>query len=446
MSVENPMSNAMPLLGTRLRLALWAIVLLAAVVFIHSARATEAARAWQIYLVNYLFWSGLAVSGVVLVAIWRATNSVWGAKLRGPALATFGFVPLALLGFLPLVIGREHIFPWIHHPKPNRAVWLEPTFLFTRDFLSLLLLYGLCGVYVCFLLRPAAGVAWSGKARGLRGRLVRGWRGAEAESSRADRVLRRLTPPLLVLYALVLSLVAFDLVMSLDPHFVSTLFGGYYFVTNLYMGLALLALLVGIWLGRDPKLQQVITSEELHQLGKLLFGFSMLYGMVFWSQYLVIWYGNLLEEISFLVRRQHEQPWAPLSYTMIFLSLILPFAILLSRPVKKNRRTLAGVGGLILVGMWLERYLLVVPSLWPAGGRSGSSTALLPSLGAASTAGVAVAKSALDRASALPLGLLELAVTAGFTAAFLLSYNAFARAFPITLGLPALQREQGQGD
>ena len=90
----------------------------------------------------------------------------------------------------------------------------------------------------------------------------------------------------------------------------------------------------------------------------------MLHGMVFWSQYLVMWYGNLLEEIPFLILRQSTAPWRPVSYTMLFVSLLVPFCILLSRPVKKNPRTLAAVGLLILLGMWLERFVLVVPSLW----------------------------------------------------------------------------------
>jgi hypothetical protein len=331
--------------------------------------------------------------------MWRATNSAWGRRLTAAALATSGFLPVALIAFLPLIAGRAHILPWLRHPKPNRAAWLEPTFFFTRNFLSLLLLYGLAAVYAYLLLR--------------RGKLPAGVGGTQKGTEWSDRLLRRLTPVLLILYALVLSLVGFDLVMSLDARFVSTLFGGYYFVTNLYAGIAFLAVLLGLWVSRRPELSEVITAEESHQLGKLLFGFSMLYGMVFWSQYLVIWYGNLLEEIPFVILRQSQQPWAPVSFTMIFLSLVVPFCILLSAAVKKNPRTLAGVGGMVLVGMWLERYVLVVPSLWHAAPEHASEAS----------------------APALPLGGMELAITAGFAAAMLLCCDAFSRKFPITLGL-----------
>ncbi len=395
-----------PLWSRWARLVLWGLLLLGGAAFLLGASGAQPGRAWQIYLVNYLFWSGLAVTGVVMAAMWQVTNSVWGRRLTGAALVTSGFLPVALLAFLPLIAGREHILPWLGHPKANRAVWLEPTFFFTRNFLSLALLYALAAVYAYYLLQPA-------KTRA-------GSQSTEAENARAERVLRRLAPVLLILYALVLSLVGFDLVMSLDVHFASTLFGVYYFVTNLYSGLALLAVLMGVWLARQPRLAEVITSEDLHRLGKLIFGFCMLYGMVFWSQYLVIWYGNLLEEIPFVIHRQHEQPWAPVSYTMILLSLVGPFCILLSAAVKKNPRTLAAVGGLILVGMWLERYVLVVPSLWPAAGEQASGSS----------------------AHALPLGGMELAVSAGFAAAMLLCCDAFARAFPITLGAVPLE---GQG-
>ncbi len=427
-----PVGKGSPDLWSRnARLLLWALVLMGIGAFLLAITSAQAARAWQIYLVNYLYWSGLAATGAVMVAIWRATNSQWGLRMNGVALGTLGFMPVALLAFLPLVAGRTHLFfPWLGHPKPNRATWLEPGFLFTRSFLALLLLYAFSAVYAYFALRPAAGRAWAAGSseRGLRAWMIRGWCGDDAERARADRALRWMTPALLIVYALVLSLVAFDLVMPLDPQMASTLFGGYYFVTALYGGWALVAVLLGLWLTRDPQLREAITADDRHQLGKLIFGFCMLYGMVFWSQYLVMWYGNLLEEIPFLILRQFTAPWQPVSYTMLFVSLLVPFCILLSRPVKKNPGTLAAVGLLILVGMWLERFVLVVPSLWHPP---------VYDMNFVGSTGAAVLAAGQGAQPSLPVGLLELAVTAGFAAAFLLCYGAFTRVFPVTLGVSA---------
>jgi len=413
-----------PLLTRNARLALWALVALGAAAFFFASPA----RAWQIYLVNWLFWSGLAVVGVVIAAIWRVTNAQWSRPLRGIALATVGFVPAAFVLFLPLAAAKRYIFPWMGHTPPHRAVWMEPNFVLWRNFVALLVFYAAAAVYAYFLLRPHLGAANLPADASLAGRLrafvTRNWQGFDAEQARAERILRRMTTPLLILYTLVMSLVAFDLVMPVDPRFASTLFGGYYFVTILYTGWALIAVLVALWLKREPRLAALITSDELHQLGKLVFGFCMLYGMVFWSQYLVWWYGNLLEEIPYVMLRQNTMPWSPISYGMALITLPLPFAILLSVAVKKNPRTLAAVCGLIVAGMWLERWVLVVPSLWTFAQGAGGEVAH-----------AAVAEPAAAPVS-LPLGPVELLITLGFAAAFLLSYAAFARAFPITLGIP----------
>lgn len=425
-----------PLLRPRARMVCWALVALGVLSVALALARGESQRVWQVYLVNWLFWSGLAVTGVVLAAIWRATNSQWGARLLDVALATFGFAPVALLTFLPLAAAGVHIFPWMEHPVPHRAGWLEPGFVLARNGLAYAALLVLSGVYVYFLLRPAAGEAGAGRSR-LRAWLVRDFAGREAEHARAEYILRRLTPLLLVAFCLVFSLVAFDLVMPLDPHFYSTLFGGYFFVTALYAGIALLSVLLVWWLACVPALQDRFTAEVRHSLGKLTFGFAMLYGLVFWSQYLVFWYGNLPEEIPYVILRQNTFPWKPLSYAMLFLVLLVPFAVLISAEVKKKPRAMAFLGVLILLGMWLERYLLVVPSLWGGGthmldaaGGTGNSVAAsaseaVPAFHLADAAREAVVSHPLP----LPLGWVEIGITLAFAAAYLLSYAGFAHRF-----------------
>jgi hypothetical protein len=435
-----PALEATVLLRPRAQWVCWMLIALGVLVFGLALARSEAQRVWQVYLVNWLFWSGLAVTGVVLVAIWRATNSQWGARLLGVALATFGFAPVALLTFLPLAAAGAHIFPWIEHPVPHRAGWLKPGFVLARNGLAFTVLLVLCGVYVYFLLRPAAGEVGAGRSWS-RAWLVRGFAGRTAEQARAESILRRLTPVLLVLYGLVFSLVAFDLVMPLDPHFYSTLFGGYFFVTALYAGIALLSVLLAWWLVCAPSLRDWFTTEVRHPLGKLTFGFAMLYGLVFWSQYLVFWYGNLPEEIPYVILRQNVLPWKPLAYAVLFLVLLVPFAVLISAEVKKKPRAMAFLGSLILLGIWLERYLLVVPSLW--GGGTHRLEAAVGGTGDLASAASGVVHAADGTATAhaaavsypvpLPLGGVEIGITLAFAAAFLLSYAAFAHHFPLTL-------------
>ena len=391
--------------------ALTALVLVGAGAFLAGIAGGSALRAWQIYLVNYLFWSGVAVGGVVLAAIWHVTNSVWGKAFQGVAVAGAGFFPASLVLFVPLILAGGALFPWVNGPPGHRDWWLNPKFVFTRDSLSLLALFVLAAAFVYFRVRPVVGGRWE-KTHGRAAdrpqapapRLCRGWQGLAAEQLRSERMLWRLAPVLFIVYALVFTLLAFDLVQALDPHWYSTLFGGYFFFGSIYAGLAWLAV-VSVFLFRSGAPRGLLAPVFLHPLGKLLFGFAMFHGMLFYSQYLPIWYANLPEETEFVIVRSHEGWWPVFSWAFLLASLLLPFCILLSRAVKEHPRSLFGVSVLVLAGMWLDKYVLVVPSLW--------------------------------HQAEVPFGWLEAAITAGFAALVLLCYWAFSRYVPLQHYEPA---------
>ena len=143
------------------------------------------------------------------------------------------------------------------------------------------------------------------------------------------------------------------------------------------------------------------SAERSHDLGKLIFGFCVLWTYLFWCQYLPIWYGNLPEETGFLAVRLFDEPWAAVSFSVLLLNFLLPFPILLLQWVKRAPTALAGISALILVGMWLERYVLVVPSVW--------------------------------QEDWLPLGWVELGMLLGFFALFTLAFRAWMRIFPIRI-------------
>jgi len=373
------------------------LVLLGTAAFVTGASGPEAQRAWQIYLVNYLFWTGVAVAGVILVGIWHVTNSIWGKVFQGVALTGVGFFPLALVLFLPLTLAGATLFPWVHESPAHRAAWMNPGFVFTRNAVGLLVLLLLGAAVAYWRLRPVAGARWE-QGGGPAPAYLRGWQGLEAEQARAQHWLSILSPTLFILFALAFSLLAFDLVQPLDEHFYSTLLGGYFFFSALYAGLAWLALLSVLFFRAGPA-RAALAPRHLHPIGKLMFGFCMFHGMLFFSQYLPIWYGNLPHEIEFVIVRSAQPPWPVLSVAFLFSTLLLPFVILLSRPVKTHPETLAGVAVLILAGMWLDRFLLIVPSLW--------------------------------HEHHLPFGWLEAVITAGFAALTLLSAWVFNRVFPV---------------
>ena len=208
--------------------------------------------------------------------------------------------------------------------------------------------------------------------------------GREARGGQPDGVFRAqsvLAPIYGILYGVLLSLVGFDLVMSLSPHWASTLFGAYFFIGAFYVGLAAVIVLSAVGV-KKLGLSVFIGDRQFHDLGKLLFGFCIVTADFFYCQFLIIWYGNMPEETRYIIERINQPPWNAVAWTVLAAAFVIPFILLLSRRLKMKVVPMAGLAALILAAMWLERFLLVAPSL--SHGRE------------------------------LPLGWIELAVTAGF--------------------------------
>lgn len=399
--------------GGSLPLALFVLLGLGLAAFAIGLAAGEARRTWQIVLVNFLFWTGLAQAGVVFSAILQITNARWAGPIRRIAEAMAGFLPVSCVIFFALYLGRRDVFAPLENPEPHLATWLDPGFLMLRDGAGLLVLTGVSGLFLYHSLGPdlrartGIGVAGANDGAGL----ARGGTGEEAQRQRSRRSLSILAPALLVLYAFVHSLLAYDLVMSLSPGWHSSLFGGYFFMGNLYAGVAAVTVLT-VLVRRFRGLEGSIRPERLHDLGKILFGLCLFWTYLFFSQYMVIWYGNIPDETGFLIRRVREAPWSPLAVVVLVACVLLPFVTLLGREAKRRDLGLLLASVPIVLGMWLERYLLVVPSLW--------------------------------QSRDLPLGSLEALITAGFFAAFGLAYCSLLRIRPLGFpGAPSSERADG---
>lgn len=393
-------SAGAPILPLAARRLLAALAAAGGGAFLYGLLLGDALRAWQALLVNALFFTGLAQAGVVLSALLQVTAARWARPLKRTAEATAAFLPLALLLLVVLLAGAGSWAPWANHPPNARTVWLNVPFFAARELAAFLLLAGLSCAYVYNSVRPDIGLLHESGARpatGFARRLIANWRGLELERERGQRAQERLAVGLLIAYVPLFSLVAFDFVMALDAHWFSALLGGYYLTGNLTAGAALLALVAAAGSGRLGIAGRV-GSRQLHDAGNLLFGLSILWAYMLWSQYLVIWYGDLPEEARFIHERMHGA-WAPVAWTVLAAVFAVPFVLLLSRAVKLRPAALAAVAGLVLGGMWLERFLLVAPSLW--------------------------------RGDGLPLGLPELLVTAGTASLFVVCYAGFLQRVPV---------------
>jgi len=152
--------------------------------------------------------------------------------------------------------------------------------------------------------------------------------------------------------------------MSMDPHWISTLFGAYNFVKAFYVGLGALVILASIFYLRHGEAGS-ITSSHLHDIGKLFFAFSFLWADFFYVQLVVIWYGNIPEETQYVIERTMLAPWKSLAWTVFIVCFIFPFIILLNKKIKTKPVFMIMICTVVIAGIWLEHLLLLGPALSP---------------------------------------------------------------------------------
>ncbi len=356
--------------GVTLGLAGAAVVGLLAFLFLLG---TDPDRAWQAYVSNWLFFTSVAQGSIILCAVTVITKAKWNWSVRRVSLAMGAFLPIAFLLLLPMLGLRENYFPWIEamaHDEivQKKAAYLNIPFLITRNVVGALLLFGVSLIFMYLALRPDLGPERAGDEgddtgrAGWRERISGNWRGLDAERGHSWARLTVLSPVLVLTYAVVMSIFAIDWAMSLEPHWFSTLFPAWFFMGAFWSGI--LATIVGMVLLKrgDGHFDEHMGPQQQHDLGKLAFGFAIFWTYLFWSQYIVIWYGKLPWEQAWIVHRSGPE-WGPLSLVVISLCFIVPFAALMGRAPKLLPHWLGGVAVLALIGLWLERFLLVAPSL-----------------------------------------------------------------------------------
>jgi Ni/Fe-hydrogenase subunit HybB-like protein len=377
--------------------------------FVALLMGDDPARAWRMFLVNFLFFTGVAQGAVIFAATQKITKGKWSGPIVRFAEAAVAFLPISLICFLVIFLGRNHIFPWIEHPTPARGQWLTVSWVFWRDLLALLILFGTAIAFVYHDLRPDVAQMRdqvSGWRRSLYERMARGF-GRDGDLARTEQRLSWMAPLLILMYAWLFTLIAFDLIMSLAPYWISTLFGAFFFMGAFLTGLTMLGLMMVYWRGRLG-MNEMIGRQQFHDLGKLVFGFSVFWAYLMYSQLLVIWYGNLPEETSFVFWRIWGE-WRPIAVLVGLMVFLIPFWGLIWVKAKITPFTFTLFLLISFSGIWLERYLLVQPSLVEHG----------PSF-----------------------GLPEIGITAGFLGLFLLAYGLFASTFPMVS--PRLAERAGE--
>jgi len=259
-----------------------------------------------------------------------------------------------------LLIGKNHLFPWLHEDLHGKEIWLNIPFLFTRDGIGFLILYGLGWAFLSQDLKLRLGT--SGPGSGLRRLLAGRIPQNDAEIQRVQSRKALWGGLYCFAFAVVLSLIGFDLVMSMDPHWVSTLFGAYHFVKAFYVGLGALIILAAIVHLRRGR-RAGIAAAHFHDVGKLFFAFCLLWADFFYVQLTVIWYGNIPEETSYVILRTVTPPWDALAWVVFIICFVLPFVVLINRRVKTMPGAMIALCGTVILGIWLEHLLLLGPAL-----------------------------------------------------------------------------------
>ena len=335
------------------------LVIIGLAAFIIGVFGNHPEKAWQAYLINFLLWSAIAQGAVLFSAVMHMTRARWSGPLSALSESFAAFFPLSFVLFLLLFLGRSHIFPWLHEDLHGKEVWLNIPFLFTRDCIGLLVLYaiGFAYLYNALQLRSDAGPV-QGRFRKF---IQKGWIRNNRSPAQVKKKMTIWAALDILAFALILSLIGYDLVMSMDPHWISTLFGGYTFVKAFYVGLGaliILAAIVQIKKGSASGLK----PAHFHDIGKLFFAFCLLWADFFYVQLTVIWYGNIPEETHYVIERTLMVPWNTLAWTIFVICFIIPFVILLNKKVKSAPVFMVILCSVIIVGFWFEHLLLLAPA------------------------------------------------------------------------------------
>lgn len=299
----------------------------------------------QSYLIAYLFWIGISLGSLALLMVQYLSGGAWGLVARRVFEAGTRTLPLMALLFIPIALNLKTLFKWA---KPEvvaedamvqlKVGYLNPEFFYVRAVLY----------FVIWMVIAAVLNRWSAAQD----------EAAPLPPGPADRRFRVFSGPALVLHILAITFMSVDWVMSLDPHFYSTIFG---VLTLGGQGLTTLAftILVLQGLSGSRPISQVADAERFHDYGKLMLAFVMLWAYFNVSQLLIIWSANLPEEIPWYIERLQGH-WAPWAVVILVGHFALPFALLLSRDLKRHGRMLSRVAFLVLI-------MRVIDLVWTIG-------------------------------------------------------------------------------
>lgn len=361
---------------------------------------------WGFYIVDFVFWIGISHAGTLISAILRLTDAQWRKPVTRAAEAITVFC-LMIGGMFPIIhLGRAWFFYWLI-PYPNsRLLWPNFRSPLLWDLTAIVTYVTGSVIYLYLPLIPDLAQLAHHPAAQWRRTLYRvlslGWTGSDREWHALERAMKLMACIILAVAVSVHTVVAWDFAMAIAPMWHSTIFGPYFVVGAIFSGIAALLLVMGI-LRKALHLELYLTERHFDNLAKLLLLMSLLWFYFTFAEHLTVWYGNEPSEMA-VFRSRVTGPFAGYFWTMVVCNFVIPFILLgIGRLRRIRTAMIASVG--VLVGMWLERFLIVVPTL--GNPRSASvSTFYAPTW-------------------------VEIAITAATFAGMIVLYLIFAKLFPM---------------
>ena len=298
------------------------------------------------YLYAYMYWLGMALGSLGILLMNHVVGGKWGVVTRRLLEAGARTLPIMLVLLIPVLIGMGSLYFWTwpdiraHDPVIQRkALYLNIPFFLGRQ----VVYWGLWFLYAWILKRKSDEQDRTANP----GLIVR---------------MRQISAPGLVIFTLAGSFACFDLMMSIEPRWFSTIYGGM-FLADAFLETFAFTIIILFVLSKRPPFSQIITMQHFHDLGNLMFAFTILWAYLAFSQWLIIWSGNLPEEIPWYLRRM-SSGWGAIAVILIVFHFFVPFFLLLSRFIKKTPVLLAWVALGMVVIRWIDVYWIVEPGFY----------------------------------------------------------------------------------
>ncbi len=305
-------------------------------------------RAMANYLVGFWYFAGISVTMVFFSALQYLTRAGWSAGVRRIAENFTGMIPIMVIFLVPIVLnmlGHHSIYEWTHKSaKEDHLLQLKEPYLNIPFLLGRLALY-------CLL--------WFGMARYIVGNSVKQDSVTDIKPTEKNWSW---SAGWVLVYAMTITFASFDLLMSLEPHWFSTIWGVYTFAGHFVAALSVICLMV-VGLRGKGLLDNYLRDEHYHDLGKLMFAFSVFWAYIGFSQYFIIWYANIPEETIYFTSRMYDTPWGIFGYLLIAFRFVLPFMLLLRQDVKRKKNMLVAAAIVILVAHFIDIVWIVMPAV-----------------------------------------------------------------------------------